>query len=111
FGAMLREAGISQAIQQLAGSGGQSMGLLLLVLGFAIACVVKIAQGSSTVAMIVTAGIMASMAGSNPAETFDGLQAMLGCHPVYLCTAVGAGSLVGCWMNDSGFWIVSRMSG
>jgi GntP family gluconate:H+ symporter len=35
----------------------------------------------------------------------------LGFHPVYLCTAIGAGSLVGSWMNDSGFWIVSRMSG
>ena len=36
---------------------------------------------------------------------------MLGCHPVYLCTAIGSGSQVGSWMNDSGFWIVSRMSG
>jgi GntP family gluconate:H+ symporter len=24
--------------------------------------------------------------------------------------AIGAGSLVFCWMNDSGFWVVARMS-
>jgi gluconate:H+ symporter, GntP family len=34
---------------------------------------------------------------------------MLGCHLVYLALTIGTGSLVGSWMNDSGFWIVSRM--
>ncbi len=110
FGAMLREAGVSQSIETLTGSGGQNIGLALLVLGFAIASVMKVAQGSSTVAMIVAAGMMASMAASNPSGVFEGLKSMLGCHPVYLCTSIGAGSLVGCWMNDSGFWIYSRMS-
>lgn len=111
FGAMLREAGISDSIEQLMGTDGQSLGLFMLALGFGIACVMKIAQGSSTVAMIVTAGMMASMASSDPEAVFDSLKSMLGCHPVYLCTAIGAGSLVGSWMNDSGFWIFSRMSG
>ena len=32
-------------------------------------------------------------------------------NAVYLATAIGAGSLVGSWMNDSGFWIVAKMSG
>ncbi len=73
--------------------------------GFGIASVMKIAQGSSTVAMIVTSGMIASM--WPPGE----ITQVLGCHPVYLCTAIGGGSLVGSWMNDSGFWIFSRMSG
>ncbi|MFT5323643.1 MAG: GntP family gluconate:H+ symporter, partial [Planctomycetaceae bacterium] len=30
---------------------------------------------------------------------------------VYLATAIGAGSCVGSWMNDSGFWIFSKMGG
>jgi GntP family gluconate:H+ symporter len=30
---------------------------------------------------------------------------------VYLATAIGAGSLVGSWMNDSGFWIFAKMGG
>jgi GntP family gluconate:H+ symporter len=36
---------------------------------------------------------------------------MLGFDAVYLATAIGAGSLTGSWMNDSGFWIFARMSG
>ena len=30
---------------------------------------------------------------------------------VYLALAIGGGSLVCSWMNDSGFWIVAKMSG
>ena len=36
---------------------------------------------------------------------------LLGFHPVYLATAIGGGSLVGSWMNDSGFWIFAKMGG
>jgi GntP family gluconate:H+ symporter len=35
----------------------------------------------------------------------------LGCNPVYLATAIGGGSLLGSWMNDSGFWIFAKMGG
>ena len=34
-----------------------------------------------------------------------------GVHPVYVAIAIGCGSKIGMWMNDSGFWVVSRMSG
>jgi GntP family gluconate:H+ symporter len=102
FGTALQQAGVKQAILYSVGSDGGNMGFMMLVLGFGIASVLKIAQGSSTVAMIVTSSMLASM-GATPE--------MLGCHPVYLGTSIGAGSLVGSWMNDSGFWIVSRMSG
>ena len=103
FGAMLGTAKVGEAIQMLfpVGSGGESAKLLVLVLGFAIAAVLKIAQGSGTVAMITGSAMMASLASP---ET-------LGCHPVYLATSIGAGSLVGSWMNDSGFWVFAKMSG
>ena len=35
----------------------------------------------------------------------------LGFHPVYLATTIGGGALVGSWMNDSGFWIFTKMGG
>jgi len=35
----------------------------------------------------------------------------LGYHPVYLATAIGGGSMIGSWMNDSGFWVVVKMTG
>ena len=32
-------------------------------------------------------------------------------HPIYLFLAIGYGALIGSWMNDSGFWIVGKLSG
>jgi GntP family gluconate:H+ symporter len=100
FGSMLKEARVGEAIETLfAGIG--ATGILILLLGFCVAAVLKIAQGSSTVAMITGSAMLAGIA--SPAT--------LGFHPVYLATAIGAGSLVGSWMNDSGFWIFAKMSG
>ncbi|MGQ9770364.1 MAG: GntP family permease [Thermogutta sp.] len=105
FGAMLRQTGMSEQIKIFAGAQSSSGGLLLLLMGFFIAAVMKTAQGSSTVAMLTTAAIMAALF-----DTPEALAAHLHCHPVYLALAIGAGSLVFCWMNDSGFWVVARMS-
>jgi len=102
FGAMLGEAGVGGAIEQMISTAGQSAGLLILCVGFGVASVMKIAQGSGTVSMITTSAMLAAV-GISPE--------LLGCHPVYLATAIGAGSVCGSWMNDSGFWIFARMSG
>lgn len=104
LGAMLAEAKVGEGVQGLFGfQSGQ--GRILIVIAFGIAALLKIAQGSSTVAMLTTSAMVAAMAGSP-----DRLPALLGCHPVYLAVGTAAGSLVGSWMNDSGFWIVARMS-
>ncbi|TWT35261.1 Low-affinity gluconate transporter [Posidoniimonas corsicana] len=100
FGGMLREAQLAPAIKTAFGETAAS-GIGLLLLAFAMASLIKFAQGSSTAAMIVTSGMVAAM--------IQGTS--LGYHPVYLCTSIGAGSLVGSWMNDSGFWIFAKMGG
>lgn len=100
FGAMLKEAQVGEAIKQVF-AGAHAAGLMILLLGFGIAAVLKIAQGSSTVAMITGSAMLAGMASPDT----------LGFHPVYLATAIGSGSLFGSWMNDSGFWIFAKMSG
>jgi GntP family gluconate:H+ symporter len=101
FGAMLKVAQVGEAIRQSFESVGVGAGLMMLVLGFGVAAMLKVAQGSSTVAMITGAGMLAGIA---QPET-------LGFHPVYLACAIGAGSLFGSWMNDSGFWIFAKMGG
>jgi gluconate:H+ symporter, GntP family len=100
FGEMLKAAQVGLAIEAVF-SGFGAAGLTLLVLGFSVAAVLKIAQGSSTVAMITGSSMLAGIATSSS----------LPFHPVYLATAIGTGSLVGSWMNDSGFWIFAKMSG
>jgi len=99
FGAMLKAAQIGPAILALF---KESSGMMLLVGGAVIAAGMKIAQGSTTVAMITSSAMIAPMVIS--AET-------LGYHPVYLATAIGGGSMIGSWMNDSGFWVVVKMTG
>ncbi|MEX2138918.1 MAG: SLC13 family permease [Pirellulales bacterium] len=101
FGAMLGAAGIGEAITSAAGKEGAT-GTALLLLVFGVTSVIKIAQGSSTVAMITAAGIVNSMLAGGTELPF---------HLVYVALAIGCGSLVCSWMNDAGFWIVAKMSG
>ena len=102
FGGMLKACGVKDSIESLAPTQGGDVGLIMLCLGFGVAATMKIAQGSGTVSMITTSAMLAAMGVSS---------GMLGFDVVYLATAIGAGSLVGAWMNDSGFWIFARMSG
>lgn len=100
FGAMLKVAQLAPAIQSLFSESAAS-GFGILFLAFGIAALIKFAQGSSTAAMIVTAGMFAAMLETTTLEF----------HRVYVATAIGSGSLVGSWMNDSGFWIFAKMGG
>ena len=98
FGAMLQAAGVGEAIRDLFGTGAGA-GIALLLMGFLMASLLKIAQGSGTVAMITTSAMLGSMI----------VPDSLAFHPVYVATAIGSGTMVGSWMNDSGFWVVSKM--
>src|SRR5438128_11650514 len=105
FGVALQATGIGPVIERaFVGSeaaAGMGAGLVFLFLGFGVASLIKIAQGSSTVAMITTAAMLAAMLPANG----------LPFHTVYVATAIASGSLVGTWMNDSGFWLFARMGG
>jgi GntP family gluconate:H+ symporter len=97
LGGTLRQAGLQEIFTGLAPGGG----LALIPVAWLVTATIRIAQGSATVAMITAAGVMA------PAIA-DGAAA---CHPVYVAVAIGCGSKMGMWMNDGGFWVISRMSG
>ena len=101
FGAMLQAAQIGPAIQRVFAMSGTGAGMSVLLLAFGVTSVLKVAQGSSTVAMITGAGMLGAMT--------KGMT--LPFHPVYLGTAIAAGSLVGSWMNDAGFWVFSKIGG
>ncbi|MDA2924376.1 GntP family permease [Acidobacteria bacterium AH-259-L09] len=97
FGGALQQTGIGSSIQRLS----TTYQVPVIPLAFVLTALIRTAQGSATVAMITAAGIFAGMA--------DPVQ--LGFHPLYLALAVGCGSKPIWWMNDSGFWVVSQMSG
>jgi GntP family gluconate:H+ symporter len=97
LGAVLQQTGIGPRIEGLA----TAYNIAVLPLAFMVTAFVRTAQGSATVSMITAVGILSGF--SDPA--------VLGFHPVYLALAIGCGSKPIPWMNDSGFWVVGKMSG
>lgn len=96
FGGMLQQTGISQRIVGLT----KDYQMALIPLAFLVAAVIRTAQGSATVALITTSGILAGLANTGHLQY----------HHVYLGLAIGCGSKLVPWMNDAGFWIVCKMS-
>lgn len=97
FGHVLRQTGIAFTIQDLMPAAQSS----LIPLGFFVCLLIRTAQGSSTVAMITSIGIIAPIIAAQD----------LNYHPIYIALAIGCGSKPISWMNDSGFWVISKMSG
>ncbi|WP_031468903.1 GntP family permease [Sciscionella sediminilitoris] len=98
FGAVLAATGIGKAV---AGSL-DAAGLPVLLAAYVISCGLRIAQGSATVAITTTTGILA------PTVTelhYSQPQLAL------LVMAISSGSIIASHVNDGGFWIVSRYFG
>lgn len=98
FGKMLQNSGIANIITE--GFTGLEIGLFF---PFFLAACLKTTQGSSTVALVTTASIVAPlMASLGLNEPF--LQAMT-------VLAIGAGSSVASHVNDSFFWVLTQLTG
>lgn len=97
FGMILRNSGIGDIL----GSSLSEINLSIW-LPFIIAASLKSAQGSSTVAVITTASIMAPLM---PTLGFDS-----SLEKALVISAIGAGSMVVSQVNDSFFWVVTQMS-
>jgi len=97
FGLALQQTGVAGLIDGLPSTSPA----LIVTFAFLITTAVRTAQGSATVAMITAVGILSGLTTSGN----------LPFHPVYLALAIGCGSKPIAWMNDSGFWVIARMSG
>ncbi|MFB0554506.1 MAG: GntP family permease, partial [Phycisphaerae bacterium] len=98
FGKVLQNSGISDVVGEYLGKGAN----LSIWLPFIIAAALKTAQGSSTVAIITTAGIVAPLLGALGLETPTARALVV--------VALGAGSMVVSHANDSYFWVVTGLS-
>ncbi|CAJ1587458.1 GntP family permease [[Mycobacterium] wendilense] len=98
FGGVLRLSGIGDAL-----SGSLSnLGMSLILQAFIIATLLRVAQGSATVALTTTAGLLSAAVA---AADLSNVQL------VALVMAIAAGATVLSHVNDSGFWLVSRFFG
>ncbi|MEN6427862.1 MAG: GntP family permease [Phycisphaerales bacterium] len=98
FGKILRNSGISDFLTAQLGDSAS----LSILLPFVVAAAIKTAQGSSTVAIITTAGIMAPLLESLHLATPMGRALAV--------VTIGAGSMVVSHVNDSYFWVVTGFS-
>jgi GntP family gluconate:H+ symporter len=101
FGGVLRETPLGLLVG--ARLGLLELGAFNLVVPFVIAAGLKTAQGSSTVAMITTAGVIAPLLG--------GLGLAHGYGPVLATLAVAGGAMMVSHVNDSFFWVITQLSG
>ena len=98
FGGVLRLSGIGDALS----SSLSNLGMSLILQAFIIATVLRVAQGSATVALTTTAGLLGAAAAEANLSSF---------HLTLLVVAIAAGATVLSHVNDSGFWLVSRFFG
>ena len=96
FGGVLRTSGIGAAVS----SSMSAMGVPVIVAAFLIASLLRIAQGSATVALMTTAALI------KPAVEAGGFSSG---QVAAIVLAASAGSVIASHVNDSGFWLVGRL--
>ncbi|QFR97984.1 GntP family permease [Streptomyces tsukubensis] len=98
FGAVLKGSGVAEALSDTF----HDVGLPVLVLAYLISLVLRVAQGSATVAIVTTAGIVLPLLESGDySQAFTALVIM----------AISAGSIFASHVNDGGFWMVAKYFG
>ena len=95
FGQVLRDSGVGDELAKAIAATS----LPGVLVPFLIATLVRIAQGSGTVAMVTAASVSAP------------LLADLGVSPLLAALGCCAGSMVFSYFNDSYFWVVTRFTG
>ncbi|WP_432144994.1 GntP family permease [Streptomyces sp. bgisy084] len=98
FGAVLKGSGVATALSDTF----HHVGLPIIVLAYLLSLVLRVAQGSATVAIVTTAGIVVPL--------IEG-QGLSQAHLALIIMAISAGSIFASHVNDGGFWMVSKYFG
>jgi len=95
FGKVIAVTGIGDALAETLAAWG----LPLIALAYVISCGLRIAQGSATVAIVTTGGIVGPL---TAAGDYSQVQLAL------IAMAIAAGSIIASHVNDGGFWIIAK---
>jgi Gnt-I system low-affinity gluconate transporter len=98
-GGVFKEILVDSGVGELMGTFFREQALPPMLLAYVLAALVRIAQGSATVAMITSAGLTAPI--------LQHLQ-LDEPHTALVVVAIAAGASIASHVNDSGFWLVSR---
>ncbi len=102
LGKVISEAGFVEYMQQNAAI----LSIIGIFFPFIVSAILKTAQGSSTVALTTTAGIMGSIADPGSMMTLLGLTTPLA--GTLTVMAIAAGAMTVSHANDSYFWVVTK---
>jgi len=100
-GGVLKQMLISTGIGNMIAENMSEASISILLLAYVITAIVRILQGSATIAMITAAGIVAPI--------LDVLPIMSMPEKTLIALAIAAGSIIASHVNDSGFWLVNRL--
>ena len=95
FGKVISATGIGAALADTL----SAWGLPVIVLAYVISCGLRIAQGSATVAIVTTGGIVGPLVMN---AGYSQIQLAL------IAMAIAAGSIIASHVNDGGFWIIAK---
>ncbi|MBG7630894.1 MAG: gluconate transporter [Bacteroidetes bacterium] len=98
FKQILIDSGIGEAIADTV----SDMNISLLVLGYILAVIIRVTQGSATVAMITAAGMLSPILILTEVSEIQ---------KALLVLSIAAGSTILSHVNDSGFWLVGKYLG
>lgn len=98
FKEILIDSGVGEALAEIM----LSYQVAPVVLAYLLAVIIRVTQGSATVAMITAAGMVAPMVAG-----FD----LSSPEKALLVIAIAAGSTILSHVNDSGFWLVNKFLG
>ena len=94
LGNVLTVAGVGTALNELM----EIISMPPMIFTWMVGVIIRLAQGSGTVAMITAVGIVATMGD-------------LGVAPVWLTLAACSGAMFCGHLNDSGYWVVTNVGG
>jgi Gnt-I system low-affinity gluconate transporter len=101
-GGVLKQILVDSGIGVILAKSIAESSIPLIILAWSLAALVRITQGSATVAMITAAGIMAPIL---PVLNLSQPDSAL------IVIAIASGATILSHVNDSGFWIVSKYLG
>jgi len=101
-GGVLKQVMINTGIGDMIASTMQSGTVSIILLAYLVSVLVRVMQGSATVAMLTAAGIVAAVIPGMDLSMLDKTLIMM---------AIAAGSIVLSHVNDSGFWLINRYLG
>lgn len=102
FGSILKATPMTDLLELIT-SGSNFSGIVIIFVAFVLASALKISQGSSTAALVITSSMLSPFLISSNFESPIALALVV--------MAIGGGAMTVSHANDSYFWVVTQFSG